>query len=383
MSSAPIKVGFVGLSANGWAATSLGPALLDPSLKGVYELKAVSTSNADSAAASAAKHSDLTGSSVKPYHGSTSAIAEDENVDLVAISVKAPLHRDAVLPVIQKGKNFFLEWPAGKSLQETEEIRAAAQKKGVKTFIGLQARVSPVVQKVKQLIDSDAIGKVQSSTFVAVVPSDIHMWSPTPNGSGHNRYALDASNAVTPLTVGVGHLLDPIIYTLGHLTTITAVSSQVHPILKLTDADGKETSETLQSQFDEHFTFGGQFPNGAHSSFTLRFGGKFFPGRKTVRWEIEGEKGHILLESENIFGAFINVTSPRLFLNGEEVAVLGVQSGASEAVGILVDQWKEYAKGEQEGKYATIDDAVILRRTLDAIAQSAREGKRVELDLKL
>ena len=147
--SSPIRVGFVGLSATGWASTVLAPSLLQPSLHAKYELVAVSTTSETSSTASAKKHSELLGHTVKAYHGDTTHVASDPDVDLVVVSIRTPYHKAAVLPVIAQKKNFLLEWPAGRGLQETLEIAEAAHKQGVKSIVGLQGRHSPVIKKVR------------------------------------------------------------------------------------------------------------------------------------------------------------------------------------------------------------------------------------------
>jgi predicted dehydrogenase len=146
--SQPIKVGFIGLSATGWAATALGPSLLQPSLQSRYKLAAISTTSEESAKASVARHSSQTGYAIKPYHGDSALIASDPDVDLVVVAVKATMHKQVVLPVIEQKKNFFLEWPAGRGLKDTLEIAEAAHRNGVKSIVGLQARNSPVIKKV-------------------------------------------------------------------------------------------------------------------------------------------------------------------------------------------------------------------------------------------
>lgn len=144
----PIRVGFVGLSTAGWAASTLGPSLLQPSLQTKYKLVAVSTTSEVSAKSTADKHASQLGHPVKAYYGDSSRVAADPEIDLVVVSVKTQYHKDTILPVIAQKKDFFLEWPAGRDLKETMEIAEAAKKQGVKTFIGLQARNSPVIKKV-------------------------------------------------------------------------------------------------------------------------------------------------------------------------------------------------------------------------------------------
>jgi len=97
---APVKVGFVGLSAQGWAAEALAPALFHPRLQGVCDLVAVSTTSETSAQASANKYSKEVGDPIKAYHGDSSNIVTDSDVDLVAIAVKAPFHKQVALPVM-------------------------------------------------------------------------------------------------------------------------------------------------------------------------------------------------------------------------------------------------------------------------------------------
>ena len=93
----PIRIGFIGLSATGWAASALAPPLFEEPLSNLYTLTAVSTSRAESAQASSDSYAQKTGKPVAAYHGDTSAIAHDPNVDLVAVSVKAPDSYRAIL----------------------------------------------------------------------------------------------------------------------------------------------------------------------------------------------------------------------------------------------------------------------------------------------
>jgi predicted dehydrogenase len=141
-----INVGFVGLSKSGWASNALAAPLIKT---GKYKIVAVSTSRAESAAASAEAQSAAGGGhTVKPYHGDTSQIANDPDVQLVAVSVRAPEHQAAALPAIEAGKDLFIEWPAGHNLEVTKELWAKAKAKGIRTIVGLQGRQNPVVLKV-------------------------------------------------------------------------------------------------------------------------------------------------------------------------------------------------------------------------------------------
>jgi predicted dehydrogenase len=143
------KVGFVGLSATGWASVALAPSLLRIDK---FTLTAVSTTSEASAAASAKKYSEEVGHTVKPFYGNTSKIANNPDVDLVVVSVKAPGHKATVMPVIEAGKDLFVEWPGGVGLEEASAIAEAARKKGIRTMVGLQGRHAPSIKIVKRYL---------------------------------------------------------------------------------------------------------------------------------------------------------------------------------------------------------------------------------------
>jgi predicted dehydrogenase len=143
--SLPIRIGVVGLSKDGWASTNLVPPLL---ASDKYTLTSLSTTSAKSAEEAASHYTELTKHTVKAFHCSSSHIASDPDVDLVVVSVKVPVHKDVALPVIETGKDIFVEWPLGKSSEEARVLTEAAKRKGLRTMVGLQAWQSPVVKKV-------------------------------------------------------------------------------------------------------------------------------------------------------------------------------------------------------------------------------------------
>jgi predicted dehydrogenase len=198
-----IRVGLIGLG--------LGTADLAPGLWGAkahlpyllaspkYQLVAVANSTVESALKAIEYHN--LSSEVKAY-GSPSDLANDPNVDLVIVCVGVSKHYKLTKPALLAGKDVFVEWPLGASLKEAEELEKMAKEKGVKTIMGLQARASPLVVKVKQLVEKGEIGKVLSTTVVgsfAPFPHDI--W---PVGA---EYYLDKDSGGNPLTINFGHCM--------------------------------------------------------------------------------------------------------------------------------------------------------------------------------
>ena len=75
-----------------------------------------------------------------------------------------------------------------------------------------------------------------------------------------------------------------------------------------------------------------------------------------------------------MYSAFISVCEPRVYLNNELVSI---PTGRDWSGNATVD-WAEFAKGKS-GNYATIEDALKLRRLLDTIGRSIKEGRAITL----
>jgi len=126
-----------------------------------YTITALQNSSLDSAKASAKQYSLDSVST----HDSPNSIAQDPNVDIVAVSVNVPLHYALIRPALEAGKDVFSEWPLARNLKEAEELTALAQAKGVRTMVGLQARQNPSILKAKEIVESGKLGKILGTTM--------------------------------------------------------------------------------------------------------------------------------------------------------------------------------------------------------------------------
>ena len=118
-----IGVGIIGASAEGgWAKESHVPAVR--AVGGLDWLVAVATTSESSADAAAKAFGARKG------YGDASAMFRDPAVELVAIAVKVPAHRELVLGALAVGKNVLCEWPLGRDTAESEELAAAAKHAG-------------------------------------------------------------------------------------------------------------------------------------------------------------------------------------------------------------------------------------------------------------
>ena len=107
----PIGVAVVGLSASGnWGAVAHWPAL--QAVPGL-ELRGLVAGSPESTAAASKRYH-------VPGYASVSELADRDDVDLIAITVRVPEHRRLLEPLLTSGKAVLCEWPLATSLLEAE-----------------------------------------------------------------------------------------------------------------------------------------------------------------------------------------------------------------------------------------------------------------------
>ncbi|HWL53588.1 MAG TPA: Gfo/Idh/MocA family oxidoreductase [Chthoniobacteraceae bacterium] len=83
-------------------------------------------------------------------------------LDAVFICTPDYLHEEHTLAAMEAGKAIYLEKPMAISVEGCDRILAAAKARGTLLYLGHNMRFSPVMQKMKALIDAGTIGEVQS-----------------------------------------------------------------------------------------------------------------------------------------------------------------------------------------------------------------------------
>src|SRR6266513_2178122 len=111
-----LAVGIVGVSpVRGWAATAHIPALRAlPN----YEIRALSAHSAESARAAG----EVFG--VDAVFSDQEQLVTRPDIDVVAVTVKVPHHRELVSAALAAGKAVYCEWPLGRVLDEKNGANA-------------------------------------------------------------------------------------------------------------------------------------------------------------------------------------------------------------------------------------------------------------------
>jgi predicted dehydrogenase len=367
MPESRLGVGIVGVSpVRGWAATAHIPAqraLPD------YEIRALTAHNAESARAAG----EVFG--VDAVFTDHEQLLTQPDIDLVAITVKVPHHRQLVTAALAAGKAVYCEWPLGRDLDDARAMAALAAEQGAQTVVGLQARQAPAIEYVVQLLRDGYVGEVLSTTMVGLSAPGQVVGQP-------NAYMLDKTTGANLLTIATGHSLDTLNYVLGEFADLSAVSDLRRPLISIEET-GKQIVKTAADQI----AIIGTLTSGATASIHLR---EAVAGGTGFWWEINGADGTLRITADAAY--------PEIY----PLTVAGAQ-GRNEPAGLaapgsLTQKWPPLISLEGTPAYnvgrayaafaADIDngthtvpdfaDAVGRHEVLAAIERSAASGERVK-----
>ena len=97
--------------------------------------------------------------------------------DAVFICTPEDKHFEPCMMAIDAGYNVLLEKPIAQSLEECEQIRQAANRRGVVVAVCHILRYHPYFQKIKQIVDSGSLGQIISINHTAEINLDRMMHS--------------------------------------------------------------------------------------------------------------------------------------------------------------------------------------------------------------
>jgi predicted dehydrogenase len=330
-------------------------------------------------------------STTKTY-GSSEDLAKDPDVDLVVCNVRVDRHYQLMMPVLKAGKDAFVEWPLGSNLQQAEEMLAAAKASGSKTIVGLQARSSPVTQKIKQLVEEKVIGDLLSSvmTYYVGFLADVE-----PPGIDYLAKKAVGGNLMTIL---FSHMADPAYYSLGGLRELSALLTTVSaaavteeepkikqvlqrwPKTKLLHTDGT-FDKLIDRETADHVMVQGLLKSGAPILIYVR-GGKAFKDTPALTWQIFGTKGEIRVTSMASIGVAVGGDKVELYDHEKDnVEIVDVQFDAAvrdlpplaKNIGMLYELFA--TGGTVEEGLVTFEEAVGMHKILDAMERSDAERK--------
>ncbi len=291
-----LRVGMIGANPKGgWARESHVPAV--QALAGL-ELAAVASKTQQSADEAARAFG------VDKAYGDAADLFRDPDIDLVAVAVTLPAHRELLLSALAAGKHIYCEYPLGLDVAESRTLAQAAGSAGVHAAIGLQTRANPAVRQARGLLAAGVIGRPLTARIISTTAGF------APSTDPAVAYTEDPANGVTVITIQAAHTIDLAIALLGGVEGFSALATTQYPEIRIGDG-----LPQLRKIYD-HLLVQARLANGAALSVEVA-GGR--PPEAPFLFEIIGENGILALEG----GAPRGFQSGRLRLlvNGEAQAV--------------------------------------------------------------
>ena len=272
--------------------------------------------------------------------GSYEALLADPDVDVIYNPLPNSLHAEWTIKAAEAGKHVLCEKPLANTVEEVDAMTEAAEKAGIVLMEAFMYRHHPQTIRVKELVESGAIGKLQlirgSFTFSISDEGDVR---------------LNAS-------LGGGSIWDVGCYPISYARLIAGVE----PI----EVFGWQT-KGQGSGVDETFIGEMRFPNNVYAQFDSGFR---TPQRTHI--ELVGDKGSITLKKP--FTPWLN--EEIILINDNEKKIITVPG-------------QDLYLGEVENMADAILDGVPPRMSLAdsrnnvatiwALLQSAKTGKPVSL----
>src|SRR5437868_3897808 len=362
-----LGVGIIGVSpAWGWAATAHIPALRAlPN----YEIRALSARSAESARAVGQAFG------VSAVFSDHQQLVIQPDIDVVAVTVKVPHHRELVSAALAAGKAVYCEWPLGRDLDDARAMAALAAEQGVRTVVGLQARQAPAIEFVQELLSDGYVGEVLSTTMVGLsVPGAAVVQA--------NAYMLDKTNGANVLTIAVGHSLDVLNHVLGEFADLSAVSDLLRPLITI-----EETGEQIAKTAPDQIAVIGTLTSGAIASVHVR---EAVAGGTGFLWEINGTDGTLRITADAAYPEIYPLTVAGAH-GRNEPAELAVPTALTQKWPTLTSldgapafnvgrAYAAFAADIRNGTHSVPDFADAARRheIIAAIERAAASGERVK-----
>ena len=217
------------------------------------------------------------------FYNNYDDLMQDENVDIVYIATPHVFHYEQTMACVKKGKHVLCEKPMALTYSQTAAMINAAKEHKVFLMEGMWTACMPFIEKIKQLIDEDVIGKLQyvSADFGFRAPVDLE-------GRLYNK------------SLGGGSMMDVGIYPLFLATWLLGEPALIKAVSKLSITEVDEYSNIVL-----------QYPDGqsAHLLSSIQF-------NTAIEAEIIGTKGSIKIKNP-----WFKATDLQVYLPDEEVQI--------------------------------------------------------------
>jgi len=327
------------------------------------------------------------------YETSWEKLVGREDIDLVDINTHNSAHREIAVAAARAGKHILCEKPLAISLAEAEEMLKAVEEAGTRHMVCFNYRKVPAVALAKELISKRQLGKIYH--FRAQYLQD---WITDPEFPLIWKLKKEeaGSGALGDIS---SHIVDLARYLVGDFSSVigmqeTFIKKRPKPEVseKLTTGLAVESTRGKAGEVtvDDATLFLARFKNGALGSFEAT---RFANGRRNgLRFEINGSKGSLLFELENMNELWLYSCQDPEGMQGFRRIL------ATEALHPYIDAWwppghiigyehtfihlvYDFMRALDEDRLPSPNfvDGVECQRVLEAVEKSVREERWISV----
>jgi predicted dehydrogenase len=337
-------------SRKGYAVVGLGRIALEQVLPAFGESKdaklvALVSGHADKANKIAAQHG-VSPKAIYDYKNFDS-IKDNPEIDAVYIALPNAMHAELTVRAAQAGKHVLCEKPMATSAADAQKMVDACAKANKKLMIAYRMQYEPMTSYAKKLVRDKALGMIK------VI-------------EGHNGQHLGSTLDQFRLKKGGGAMIDVGIYCLN--TARFLLGEEPHWVQA---AMYSTPNDKRWREVEETVVWSMGFPSGTIGNFSTTFGAH--QGR---RWRAYGDKG-----------GWVGM-DPAFSYNGLELRINQVRGKEEILEKPEIEQKQHFAleldhfaqcMASDKQPYTKGEEGVQDMKIIEAIFQSARDGKRVEL----
>jgi predicted dehydrogenase len=145
--------------------------------------------------------------------------------EAVVVANPTSMHLDIAIPAAQAGCHILLEKPVSHSLERLDVLQRTAEKSGSRILVGFQFRYHPTLNKARELIRSNELGKLL--TVHAHWGEYLPQWHPWEDYRQSYAARRDLGGGVI---VTLTHPLDYLRYLIGDVESLWSFNGHISPL---------------------------------------------------------------------------------------------------------------------------------------------------------
>lgn len=296
---------------------------------------------------------------------SAKELLANKSVDAVYVALPNKLHVPIAMQALEAGKHVILEKPFAMNATEAEEAIAAAKAAGRVLTIGMNQRFSADSQKIKHLVEAGALGEIYHAKAYWLRRSGIPKF-----GTWFGNRELAGGGSLYDIGV---HMLDLCLYTINNFEPVSVVGATYTKFGNRGLGEGgwgmSDCSE-ITFDVDDFASAFIRFTNGATVTLETSWAcHRADSNRDNV--EIFGTEAGATLRPARLFRA--GTASPASYEIIDEIDV-PLKMPHQERFHNFIN----HLRGEEE-LCVTLEQALVVQKILDGIAESSRTGKEVRI----